>query len=91
MGQITTKQYGKALSGSFTITEDMNCTAFTLLVVTGPVTLQLPGRLGNADSDPLMLATGTPLTLTAGGPNAPFDNYVIDATGGSAFIIMNFS
>lgn len=91
MGQITTKQYGKSLSGAFTITEDMNCTAFTLLVITGPVTLTLPGKLGNVASDALSLPTGTPLTLSAGGPNAPFDNYKIDATGGSAFLIMNFS
>jgi hypothetical protein len=91
MGQTTTKQYGKALSGPFTITEDMNCTAFTLLVITGPVTLTLSGKLGNVASDPLILASGTPLTLSAGGPNSPFDNYVIDASGGSAFLIMNFS
>ena len=70
---------------TLTILAEMGVTSISVLLVSGAVTVKGSLALGNRQSDPISLSSGTPLNVSF---QFPIDGYVIDASAGEALIIV---
>ena len=96
-GQTPARVWTYKLSAQvLTILEADNVTAITLFVVSGTVNLlgnfqfqNTAAKTGPLASTSATLSAGASYTFASGGPEAPIDNFTIDATGGVCSLIFN--
>jgi hypothetical protein len=85
----------KLSAAMLTILKADNVTAITLFVVSGTVNLLGNFQFQNSAAGGALASTSAPLsagasyTFASGGPEAPIDNFTIDATAGVCSLVFN--
>lgn len=80
--------YTTTLSTSITIAKSDNIREVTVLATSGPVTVTGNKHFRSASSTPVSLSTGQSLTISSPYGQGVLSDIVINATGGSAQIVM---